>query len=256
MTTIQKLNFHATNPSGLANIGVLASDISGLASNAGLWLASAVTLVSGAVSSVAPVSVGDTALAQGTSSARPLTRADTLLGRDVVSYPSGAIAANPYLIGPTFSAIAAWTMVVAFRDTDDVAATGCLCGVESVGTTWGAIQLNTKLDGNLAFRARSGNAIATLDATTGWNILIASSSGGTTATTRILNLTTGLSASAVATANTASATASFRLGGATQRAQGDVDALALFAGDLLGDAALASDLALVKTWLSGRYDIA
>ena len=256
MTTIQTLNFRATNPTGLANIGMLAGDIAALASNDGVWLASAATLVTGAVSSVAPVDVADTALAQATAAARPLTRADTLLGRDVLSFPAGSLAANPYLIGPNFNALAAWTMVTAYRDTDGIAATGCLCGVESVGTTWGGIQLVTKLDGKLALRARAGNAIAVVDATDGWNILIASSSGGATSTARILNLATGLSASAVATANTASATASFRWGGATQRAQGDGDALALFAGDLLGDPALASDLAKVKRWLSARYDVA
>lgn len=256
MTTIQRLNFTATNPTGLANIGMLATDISALASNAGVWLASSATLITDAVSSVAPVDVADTALAQGTASARPLTRSDSLLGRDVISFPSGSLAANPYLIGPAFDALAAWTMVVAYRDTDGIVPTGCLCGVESVGTTWGGIQLVTKLDGKLALRARAGNAIASVNATDGWNILIASSSGGVTATSRILNMSTGLSASAVATANTASATASFRWGGATQRAQGDGDALALFAGDLLGDAALAADLAKVKQWLAGRYDIA
>ena len=43
---------------------------------------------------------------------------------------------------------------------------------------------------------------------------------------------------------------------ASVQTQGDGDALALFAGDLLGDAALATDLAKVKQWLAGRYDIA
>lgn len=256
MTTIQKLGFRASNTTGLANIGVLATEISGLASNVGLWLASSAALVTGAVASVAPVNVADTALAQATAAARPLTRADSLLGRDVISFPAGSLAANPYLIGPNFNALAAWSMVVAYRDTDGIVPTGCLCGVEAVGSAWGGIQLNTKLDGKLGLRARAGDAFAQVDAADGWNILIASSSGGSTATARILNMSTGLSASAVATANTASATASFRWGGATQRAQGDGDALALFAGDLLGDAALASDLAKVKQWLAGRYDIA